>query len=346
MKFCIQLSSDYPDKAYGGDRVYADMLDQARLADRLGYDAVSITEHHLVNCLMMPAPLTFAVKIAAETNQLNILTSVVVLPLHDMRVYAGEVVVADIFCDGRLYLGVGRGAFPFEMERMGVPMAETRERFDESLDVLQALLSREEVSWQGKYYQFDPLTIMPRPVRSGGPPMMMAVMNPEGIYACTRRGFHIQTTPLSGNHQMLVDQVDAFNRAKAEMDGQGDHLTLTLSRVAHVAKDDAERARKVNAVHQYYGRFDNIYRTAGSVTAGVIDPMPCETPIDELEKSLLVGSPQKIVDQLGVYADLGIDRMILNVNFGLKPQDTLDTIQQFAEEVAPHFAPAPSSEAA
>ena len=43
MKFCIHLSSDYPDKAYGGDRVYADMLDQARLADRLGYDAVSIT---------------------------------------------------------------------------------------------------------------------------------------------------------------------------------------------------------------------------------------------------------------------------------------------------------------
>ena len=67
MKFSIQLSSDYPDKEYGGDRVYQDMLAQAALADRLGYDAVAITEHHFMNCLMMPAPLQFAVKIAAHT---------------------------------------------------------------------------------------------------------------------------------------------------------------------------------------------------------------------------------------------------------------------------------------
>ena len=83
MEFSIQLSADYPNKDYGGDRVYADMLEQARLADRMGFDAVSVTEHHPINCLMMPAPLTFAVKIAAETERVKIMTSVVVLPLHD-----------------------------------------------------------------------------------------------------------------------------------------------------------------------------------------------------------------------------------------------------------------------
>ena len=324
MKFCVQLSCDYPQKDYGAERVYGDMLDQAQLCDTLGYDAVSLTEHHLVNCLMMPAPLTFAVKIAAMTQQLKILTSVVVLPLHDMRVYAGEVVVADTLCDGRLFLGVGRGAFPYEMGRMGVAMEETRKKFDESLDVLQALLSEEEVSWDGEYYQFAPLTIMPRPVRPGGPPMMMAVMNPPGVHACTKRGFHIQTTPLSGNH----------------------HLTMTLSRVGHVARSEAERQRKVEQAHRYYGRFDNIFTGPGTVDQGMIREIPCETPIDELEKSLLVGSPQKIIDQLGVYADLGIDRMILNMNFGLAAEDTLDSIQQFAEEVMPHFAAAPEGLAA
>ena len=167
MDFSIQLSAYYPDKSYGGDRLYRDMLDQAVLADRSGYDAVSITEHHLINILMMPAPLQFAVKTADATRDVKIMTSVVVLPLHDMRIYAGEVVAADIFTDGRLMLGVGRGAFGFEMERLGVPMAEARERFDESLDVLTALLRDEEVSWDGKYYRFDPLTIMPRPVRPG-----------------------------------------------------------------------------------------------------------------------------------------------------------------------------------
>ena len=337
MEFSVQLSSDYPDKTYGGDRVYQDMIDQAVLADRLGFDAVSITEHHLVNCLMMPAPLTFAVKLAAHTQQVKILTCVVVLPLHDMRTYAGEVVVSDIFCDGRLFLGVGRGAFKFEMERMGVPMEETRERFDESLDVLQALLNEEEVSWDGKYYQFDAMTIMPRPVRPGGPPMMMAVMNPEGIYHCTKRGFHIQTTPLSGNHQMLVDQVDAFNRGKADMDGAGDHLTLSLSRVAHVAASQAERARKNRAAYDYYCRFDNIFLGPGLVNAGMIRQIPRKQSAEELEKSLLICTPSEMIDKLGPYEELGIDRVIMNMNFGLDPQDTLDAIQCFAEEVMPHF---------
>ena len=176
MKFSIQLSAYYPDKNYGGDRLYRDMIEQAVLADKLAYDAVSITEHHLINILTMPAPLQFAVKLASVTKKVKIMTSVVVLPLHDMRVYAGEVVCADIFTDQRLMLGVGRGAFEFEMDRLGVPMDSSREKFDESLNLLQALLASEDVSWDGKYYQFEPLTIMPRPVRPV--PIMMAVLNP------------------------------------------------------------------------------------------------------------------------------------------------------------------------
>ncbi|MGR3621424.1 LLM class flavin-dependent oxidoreductase [Pseudophaeobacter sp.] len=337
MKFSIQLSADYPDKSYGGDRVYADMLAQALLADQLGFDAVSITEHHLVNCLMMPAPLQFAVKIAAHTNAVKIMTSIVVLPLHDMRTYAGELVVADIFTEGRLMLGLGRGAFRYEMERLGVPMDETQARFNESLDVLQALLTEEEVSWDGAYYKFDPITIMPRPVRPGGPQMMMAVLNPEGIYHCTKRGFHIQTTPLAGNHQLLLDQVDGFNRAKSEMGSAGEELTLSLSRVGFVTHTEADRSRKIDAAERYYAKFDNLFTGPGLVEGGMAKELPRKQSREELAESLLIGSPQEMVDKLGPYADLGIDRVILNPNFGCDAQETLDGIQCFAEEVMPHF---------
>jgi len=275
------------------------------------------------------------------TTNIQIMTSIVVLPLHDMRVYAGEVVCADIFTEGRLLLGVGRGAFEYEMERFGVPMAETQERFNESLDVLQALLSDEDVSWDGEYYQFEPLTIMPRPVRKGGPPMMMAVMNPEGIYHCTKRGFHIQTTPLSGNHQLLLDQVSAFNRAKEEIGANKGEVTLTLSRVAHMATNSAEKQRKIEAAHRYYGRFDNVRSGPGIVENGMIKPLPCKTPIEELGENLLIGTSQEMIDKLAPYAELGIDRVILNPNFGLDADDTLDAIAAFAEEVMPHFMTKP-----
>ena len=336
MDFSIQLSAYYPDKSYGGDRVHADMLEQAVLADKRGFDAVSLTEHHLMNILMLPAPLQFAVKIADHTRRIKILTSVVVLPIHDMRTYAGEVVCTDIFTNQRLMLGVGRGAFGFEMDRMGVPLEISREKFDESLDVLQALLSREEVSWDGKYYKFDPITIMPRPVRP--PQIMMAVMVPDGIYACTKRGFHIQTTPLSGSHQMMLDQVGAHTKAKAEMGRDGEHLTLSLSRVAFICKSTADRQSKIEQANDYYSRFDNVYTGPGLLDAGMIKPLPRKQTIDELAASLLIGTPQEIIDKLAPYEEAGVDRVILNVNFGVSQSETLDCIQHFAEEVMPHFS--------
>ena len=335
MQFSIQLSAYYPDKAYGGDRVFNDMLQLAILADNLKYDAVSLTEHHLINILMMPAPLQFAVKIASATKQVKILTSVAVLPLHDMRIYAGEVVCADIFTEGRLMLGVGRGAFAYEMDRLGVALENSREKFDESLNVLQALLDREEVSWDGKYYQFEPLTIMPRPVSQI--PIMMAVLVPEAIYHCTKRGFHIQTTPLSGDHQHMLDQVNAFSRGKAELGEQGEHLTLSLSRVAFLSHNEADRRVKIAMAHDYYSRFDNVFTGPGIVENGMIKPLPRIMTLEQTAENLIICTPSEMIDKLAPYAEAGVDRFIMNVNFGVEQSEVLDSIHCFAEEVIPHF---------
>ena len=335
MRFSIQLSAYYPDKTYGGDRVFNDMLQQAVLADKLNYDAVSLTEHHLINILMMPAPLQFAVKIASLTKQVKILTSVAVLPLHDMRIFAGEVVCADIFTEGRLMLGVGRGAFAYEMNRLGVPLEISREKFDESLDVLQALLAREEVSWDGKYYQFEPLTIMPRPVSQI--PIMMAVLVPDAIYHCTKRGFHIQTTPLSGDHQHMLDQVNAFSRGKAELGESGEQLTLSLSRVTFLSHNEADRKVKIAMAHNYYSRFDNVFTGPGIVENGMIRPLPRKMTLEQTAENLTICTPSEMIDKLAPYAEAGVDRFIMNVNFGVEQSEVLESIQCFAEEVMPHF---------
>ena len=339
MQFSIQLSAYYPDKHYGGDRVYADMLEQAQCADRCGYESVSITEHHLINILMMPAPLQFAVKIASQTENIKIVTAVSVLPLHDMRILAGELICADIFTDQRLMVGVGRGAFGFEMDRMGVPLETSREKFDESLNLLQRLLSEEEVSADGKYYQFEPLTIMPRPVSDI--PLMMAVLVPEAIYHCTLRGFHIQTTPLSGNHQHMLDQVDAFNRGKQERGAAGAHQTLSLSRVAFLSNSNADRQRKIQLAHDYYSRFDNVFTGPGIVENGMIKPLPRNMTVDQTAENLTICTPSEMVDKLAPYAEAGVDRFIMNVNFGVEQSEVLESIQLFAEEVMPHFADSP-----
>ena len=236
MEFNHFLSSYLPDRSYGGKLLFDDMIEQARAAERLGYRGVTIPEHHLVNILLTPSPLQMAVKVASVTERIELVTSVAVLPIRDMRVFAGEVAQADILTDGRLILGVGRGAFAYEIGRFGVRMEETRAKFDESLDVLIALLSEEEVSWSGEYYNFAPLTIMPRPMTEPMPGMMIAVLNPGGIAACTHRGFHIQTTPLAGNPDLFKAQVVAHKNAKAAMGVEGQHLRIMMSRVAVCAQ--------------------------------------------------------------------------------------------------------------
>ena len=96
-------------------------------------------------------------------------------------IYAGEVAIADILTEGRLILGVGRGAFAWEMaRRLGSPKEQSKEKFIESLEVLELLLTKKNISWNGKYYQFDPITIMPRPI-SNPIPIMIAAMDPNSI---------------------------------------------------------------------------------------------------------------------------------------------------------------------
>lgn len=337
MQFNHFLSAYYPDTSYGGDRLYADMLAQAKLVDRLGYRGVTIPEHHLINILLVPDPLQFAVKVAAVTERIEIVTSVCVLPLHDMRVFAGQAIQADILCEGRLVLGVGRGAFAYELARMGKPIEESRERFDESLDLLLALFEREEVSWDGKYYKFEPITVMPRPLSKQRPPIMLAALIPEAIEASARRGFHIQTTPLNATMAKMKEQVDAFMRGKAALGEAGAHQRLALSRVCCVARDAADAEAKLALAFQYYGRFHNVFTGPGIVEHGAIKPLPLKQTMEEFRESVIICPAAEMIDRLKVYEGLGIDDFIMNVNIGHSQAESLEAVQRFAEDVMPWF---------
>ena len=331
------LSSYYPDTSYGGKGLYGDMVEQAVAAERLGYRGVTLPEHHLVNVLLMPSPLQMAIKVACETDHLEVGTSVAVLPLHDMRIFAGEVIQADILTAGRLVLGVGRGAFAYEMARLGAPIEESKARFDESLDVLIALLTEEEVSWDGEYYRFDPITVMPRPMTQPMPKMMVAVMNPPGIAACTRRGFDIQTTPLAGRPDLFHSQIAAHKEAKADMGEAGRHLRIMMSRVIYCSGSEAEPRRMVQMAHDYYSRFDNVFTGPGIVNHGDVEPLARAQPIEALEENLIICQAEEMVDRLAEYAEAGLDEIILSSNLGQPQSEHLEAMERFAIEVLPHL---------
>ena len=336
MEFNHFLTSYMPDPKIGSKVHFQNMIDQAVLAEKLDYKTVSVPEHHLVNLLMMPSPLQMAVKIATLTKKINISTSVVVLPLHDMRTYAGEVATADILTEGRLILGVGRGAFAWEMNRLGTSIEKSREKFIESLDVLQKLLNEEEVSYKGKYYNFDTITIMPRPI-SNPVQIMIAAMDLNNIKDAASRGFHVQSTVLSGSKELLKQRVKAFKEGSLELGEEGKLLKISMQRMAFAAKNENDAKEKNKLAYEYYKRFDNVFTGPGKVKNGKIDPLPRKQSIEELTENLLICPVNEMIDKLSVYAEAGVDEIIISSGFGQSQNEMIESMHRISEEVIPYF---------
>ena len=336
MDFNHFLTSYMPNTNIGSKIHFDNMLNESVIAEKLGYTTVSIPEHHLINILMMPSPLQMAVKIASITKKINITTGIVVLPLHDMRTFAGDVATADILTDGRLTLGVGRGAFPWEMKRLGTPIEISKEKFTESLDVLQLLLKNKEVSYQGKFYNFDPLTIMPRPI-SNPVPMMVAAMNLESIKDAATRGFHVQSTVLSGTKDLLLSRVNAFKEGCEILGEKGKLLKLSMQRMAYLAKDDNDAKEKIKMAYEYYKRFDNMFTGPGKVKEGSVEPLEREQSLEELKENLLICTLNEMIDKLSIYAETGVDEVILSSSFGQSHNDLIQSMYRIGENVIPYF---------
>jgi len=336
MNFNHFLTSYMPDPTIGSKKHFNDLIDQAKLAERLGYVSVSIPEHHLVNLLMMPAPLQMAVKIATLTKKINVTTSVSVLPLHDMRVFAGEVSTADILTGGRLILGVGRGAFGWEMSRLDSPINESKQKFKESLEILKLLLTKENVSWQGQFYSFDSITIMPRPI-SDPIPVIIAAMDLNSICDAAKKGYHVHSTVLSGSKELLLKRSNAFRKGCSELGEKGKLLRLSMQRVAYAAKNEKDAKEKNQLAYEYYKRFDNMFTGPGQVDKGLIQPLPRNQSLEELTKNLLICTTSELIDKLGVYSEAGIDELIISAGFGQSQEDIIESMHRFGDQIIPFF---------
>ena len=241
-----------------------------------------------------------------------------------------------ILTEGRLILGVGRGAFAWEMERLGTPIEKSKEKFIESLEVLQLLLKNKEVSYKGKYYNFKPITIMPRPI-SNPIQMMIAAMDLNSIRNASARGFHVQSTVLSGNKKLLLERVNAFKEGCEELGEEGKLLKLSMQRMAFATKDENDIKQKNKLAYEYYKRFDNMFTGPGKVNEGEIEPLSRNQSLEEMTDNLLICSTNEMIDKLSIYAEAGVDEIILSAGFGQTQNEMIESMHRISEEVIPYF---------
>src|SRR2546425_2171893 len=109
----------------GFEEIYRNLLDDAVLAEGLGYHGVLLAEHHFTNYCAIPNPLMLAAAVGQRTSRLRIGTAVIVLPLHNPVRGAEDIAEADLLTGGRLGGGFGRGHAPYGFAPLGLAVAES-----------------------------------------------------------------------------------------------------------------------------------------------------------------------------------------------------------------------------
>ena len=331
------LPCHWPDLSYPAYRLYEDAVDEGVLAEALGFSSLCIPEHHFINYLTHPQPLLTAVKVASRTRTIRIITPVLVLPVHDMRRLAGEICQADCLMEGRFEVGVGRGAFVYEFDRFNVPPEESRERSDDALPLLEALLSGEETGWKSRWYDFAPITIIPRSLQRPIP-LWIAALGYDAIYHSVRRGYHVQTTPLRGGLAAVRMQAGAFNDARRDGGAARSAARFSMLRMVYVAANDADKQEKIAMAYENHRRFCNVFATPGTVSNGEIMPLDVDESLDDIADALPIGTAGEVVDKLGVYAQLDVMDLLCNMSFGASHRDVMASMERFARDVMPCFA--------
>jgi alkanesulfonate monooxygenase SsuD/methylene tetrahydromethanopterin reductase-like flavin-dependent oxidoreductase (luciferase family) len=162
-----------PASAYDPDAgvaAYRSMIERIALAEELGFDWVSVSEHHYSPRILTPNPAVSAAYIAARVHRIKIALLGPIVPQNNPVRLAEELAMLDTLAEGRLVVGLLRGTTN-EMMTYDLNPAESRERTDEGMElILKAWTEPQPFGWQGRHFHYRTVSVWPRPLQQPHPP--------------------------------------------------------------------------------------------------------------------------------------------------------------------------------
>ena len=317
--------------------LFEEGIEQLQYSEEMGFEFCLIAEHHFSNYGMSPAPLMQALYIAERTKALKIATAVIVLPIWDPLRLAEEIAVLDNLTGGRFIAGVGRGYQPHELLRFGVSVESSRDRFNDTLQILyKAWTENESFTYEGKEVSVPLDTVVwPKPLTKPHPPMWVAGTSVETMELAAAWDMMPVTTGLLGGDGM---QAHLTSLIHARMDlGKDIHgIELGMQAITHVAPTDEEAREQIE-----YARWQNrAGRALGrlEVTNGRVDVKPYEGEPDDdrFMERLYFGSPETVIAKFKRAAELGVTHVSCWSMFGgLEHEKIMRSIRLMGEQVIP-----------
>ena len=349
MKLGIYLNSQHP----AGDdpaRRFAETVEQVRLVRSLGFDSIWAGEHHATPGFHFFPQLPLLYRLAAEAEGLWFGTNVTLLPLHNPVELAEGGAFLDIITGGKFLLGIGLGYRPEEFQIFGVPMAERVSRFAEAVEIIRRLWSEDRVTHAGRHWQFNDITIAPRPLQSPRPPLIIGAQAKAAIARAARIGDGWLVVPLPTLGQ-LDAQMSAFRSERSAAKLPPAQHFCRLLEVGCAADEETAIRRSAPFLIEKYKSY-----ASWGLEGLTLDPSAApEQQFRALaSKRFAVGTPASVVDMLVAQHRAGINHLSMRVSWpGMGQDEILASIELLGRKVLPEVrqrtaagAAAPPSKAA
>jgi len=243
MKVGILQFFGWRDRSVPLNSVYETALERFSIMDQTGYDAVWLAEHHFSSFSVCPSVHMMGTMAAARTKRLRIGTAVSLAPFYNPLRLAEEVALLDVLSGGRVNWGAGRGFERSEFAAFGIPGEESAPRFHETVDIVLKAWTNQRLSYQGKFYQYENVEVLPKPFQTPHPPVWMAASSMTAIDWAAGQGHSILMDP----HSSRADLIRKRRHYAAKMAAAGFSdagRDIPMSRLVAV-DETAEKARAV-----------------------------------------------------------------------------------------------------
>lgn len=336
--------NNYDDIQRTPEQFILDIRAEALHADRIGMHSAWIGEHHFDSLGVNSCPHLVLASLVAETKRIRMAPAVTVLPMHHPLRVAEEWATLDLLSGGRVDFAVGRGYDQKEYNPFGADYSTALERMEEGIEIIKkAWESPGKWSHKGRFYEIPEMAITPRPLQKKLP-FYMACFSRASMEMAGRLGMDIIWAPFAANLTWgsMANAVKDYRETCAK-NGKtpGKAMCSYFIWIGEGAEEQYGRERQI----KYFRRaVKPAIRQGEKAPPSMLYMNKLNEILDGVqegdlgEKSILLGSPQKIVDTLKGIEEAGIEEVILYFNVGGKPHDkVLAQMDQFMEDIAPHF---------
>lgn len=318
----------------GGD-TWSGVVDQCQVAERVGFETCWVNDHQATESdNYWPSPLTRLTSIATGTETLELVTSVLILPLYHPLHVAQRAAMLDNISDGRLTLGVGLGYVEEEFDAFGVPMNERAGRMIEGIQFIDEFLSADgPISYECPFFEVEDWQPIPRTIQNPRPSLWIGGWGDRQI----SRSVTFSDAWVPG----VVADLDAVEDRKQTQreriettDQEWEKMDHPLMRECVIAETEAEVIERKEYLHRTYigeygGEFSHPLMTADSV----------ENFESLADNRFIYGTPDRIIEQIeSIQERFSLNQLALRFHHsGMSKGLVEDQIRLFGEEVVPAF---------